>query len=228
MVNLENFRRNFLSASEFGDLAFKEVETLSSDQYWMRSTDRAVKKLIEEVLPLAMVAKYLDIPGRRVRCKYLGESNDDCDGQILVNGEWVTSGFMEASYFVEITSAQFKNEHLKREALARYGSVFDDPNIHREESRLRGDDKIVNKAVACDGDQEVLDSLSWIAKAVQSKMDKRYLRPCILLISLSPGRPLNLGEWMRIVSEFPRDVARQSFDKVFLVDTSAGVVHHAS
>src|ERR1700730_11623472 len=121
MVSLEKFRTDFLTASTFADLAFHEVDALSSDQYWLRSNDRAVKKLVEEVLPLAMVAKFLDIPGRRVCCKYLGESDDSCDGQIIVNGAWVTSGFMEGSYNIEITAAQFKNEHLKREALARYG-----------------------------------------------------------------------------------------------------------
>jgi len=228
VVNLHTFRREFLSASEFSDRAFDEVEELASDQYWMRSTDRAVKKLIEEVLPLAMVARYLDIPGRRVSCKYLGESEDDCDGQILVNGDWVTSGFMEARYYIEITGAQFKNEHLIREALARYGSVFYDPKIHREGSKFRGDDKIISNAVVCDGDQEVLDTLSWINGAVQSKVKNRYLQPCILIISLSPGRPLSLGEWTRIVNEFPRAVTRERFNKVFLVDAIAGVVHHAS
>ena len=228
MVDLDNFRRGFLSASEFADRAFNEVEALSSDKYWMRSTDRSVKKLIEEVLPLAMVARYLDIPGRRVHCKYLGESEDDSDGEILVNGASVTSGFMEGRYYVEITAAQFKNEHLMREALARDGSVFDDPKIHREGSKFHGDDKIVSNAVVCDGDQVVLDSLIWINDAVQSKVNNRYLQPCMLIISLSPGRPLSLGEWARVVSAFPRSVTREAFDKVFLVDTSVGVVHHAS
>jgi hypothetical protein len=228
MVDLNSFRREFLSASEFSDRAFNEMDVLTADQYWMRARDRMVKKLVEEVLPLAMVARYLDIPGRRVSCKYFGESEDDCDGQILVDGEWVTSGFMEARYYVEITAAQFEREHLLREALVRYGSVFDDPKIHREGSKFRGDDRIVSNAVARDGDQEVLDSLSWINAAVQTKVKNRYLQPCMLIVSLSPGRPLSLGEWTRIVNEFPRAVTRERFNKVFLVDASAGVVHHAS
>jgi hypothetical protein len=48
MVDLNSFRREFLSASEFSDRAFNEMDVLTPDQYWMRARDRAVKKLVEK------------------------------------------------------------------------------------------------------------------------------------------------------------------------------------
>src|SRR5258708_7141639 len=166
MADLEQFRRNHLSASTFAQRAFREMESLSAKDYWYRPKRGGVKKLIEEVLPLAMVAKYLDMPGRRVRCKYLGQSNDTCDGLVTIRGEWVNNGWLDSRYFVEVTSAQFHNEHLKREALARYGSVFEDPDIHRVGSRRKGNDRIVSRAVAQDGDAVVTAAVDWVSKAV--------------------------------------------------------------
>ncbi len=230
MTHLDQFRKRFLSAATFAQRAFSEIEKLPTKDYWLRPKKSEAKKLIEEVLPLAMVAKYLDIPGRRVSCKYLGQDGGECDGKIKIKGEWVKSGFLEPCYSVEVTSAQFKNEHYLRESLERYGSVFDDPNICRIGSKKRGNDRIVSRAVAQDGDQVVKDLIDWIAGAVDRKVNQHapYPRPCIFIISLNPWRPLWLSEWLRVIESFPRDIARQSFALTFLVETDRGAVYQAA
>jgi hypothetical protein len=227
MVDLEQFRKRFLTAATFGQRTFKEMEALSHGSYWRRNKRDGSKQLIEEVLPLAMVAKYLDIPGRRVRCKYLGQSDDISDGVIIIKGEWVDSGSLKPRYNIEVTTAQFEREYLMREALARYGSVFDDPDIHRTESRHRGNDQIISRARAHDYDKIVNDAICWIADAVAKKVAIDYPQPCILVIAIEPRRPLHLGEWLTIVRSFPRDVAKCKFDQTFLVHTDVGAVHRA-
>ncbi len=224
MVDLTIFRRS-LTAASFAQRAFKEVEQLSDVEYRLRPSTSNAKKLIEEVLPLAMAAKHLDIPGRRVRCKHLGRSDDECDGVLTFKGEWVTSGFIKPRYNVEITTAQFEKAHYVREALHRYGGVFDDPDINRVGSRARGNDQIVSRAVVQDGDQVVKDSIRWVDKAVNEKVRKSYPEPCILLVWLSSGRPLRLGEWLEVVKSFPRELAKSRFELALLVDTDRGVVH---
>ncbi len=225
MVNLEQFRGRYLNAATFAQRAFKEIESLPANDFWLRPGE--VGRLIQEVLPLAMVAKYLDIPGRRVRCRHLGRSSDKCDGELTIKGEWVNSGWLDQHINVEVTSAQFKNQHLLREALARYGSVFDDPDIIRIGSRMRGNDQIVSHAVAKDGDQEVKDVLHWIKGAVDKKVKKSYPRPCFLVVAIEPGRPLSLSEWLSVVKDFPREVAKRGFDSTFLVHTGVGEIHQA-
>jgi hypothetical protein len=227
MVDLEQFRRSNLSASTFAQRAFREMEGLSAKDYWNRPKRSGAKKLIEEVLPLAMIVKYLDIPGRRVRCRYLGQSDDTCDGLVTISGQWVNNGWLESQYFIEVTSAQFPNEHLKREALARYGSVFEDPGIHRVGSKRKGNDRIVSSAVAQDGDAVVTAAAEWIAEAVDKKAGRSYPKPCCLVIALEPERPLYLAEWLTLVQSFPRDLVKGDFAFTFLVHTGAGDVHHA-
>lgn len=223
-MDMASFRRS-LTAAAFAQRAFKEVEQLPREEYWLRPRDSNAKKLIEEVLPLAMAAKHLDIPGRRVRCKHLGRSDDECDGVITFKGEWVNSGFIKPRYNVEITTAQFEKAHYVREALHRYGGVFDDPDIKRVGSRACGNDQIVSRAVAQDGDQVVKDSLRWVDKAVKEKVRKSYPEPCVLVVSLNPGRPLSLGEWLEVVESFPRELAKSTFEFALLVETDGGIVH---
>jgi len=203
------------------------MERLSSDEFWYRPARNGVKKLVEEILPLAMTAKFLDIPGRRVRCKYLGESDDPCDGAVTFKGGWVDHGFLNPKYFIEVTSAQFPREHLKREALARYGSVFEDPGIYREGSKKKGNDRIVSVAVAQDGDAVVTAVAEWVYKAVRNKLGRSYPKPCWLIVAIEPERPLHLSEWLTLVQGFPRDLVKQDFDSSFLVHTGVGAVYHA-
>jgi hypothetical protein len=172
-----------------------------------------------------MAAKHLDIPGRRVRFKHLGRSDDECDGVIRFKGEWVNSGFIKPLYNVEIPTAQFEKAHYVREALHRYGGVFDDPDIKRVGSRACGNDQIVNRAVVQDGDQVVKDSLRWVDKAVKEKVRKSYPEPCVLIVSLNPRRPLSLGEWLEVVKSFPRELAKSTFEFALLVETDGGIVH---
>lgn len=223
MAHLDQFRKRFLSAATFARRAFREVENLSRDDYLLRP-GREIRPLIQEVLPLAMVAKHLDIPSRRVCCKYLGRTDDDCDGEIMLAGEWVESGFLKPRYNVEVTSAQFEKEHYIREALARYGSVFYDPEIKKE----RGSGQIISRAVVQDGDQIVKDSIRWVKDAVGKKVNKPkpYPQPCILVIALGLERPLGLSEWLSVVSGFPCDIAKRRFDFAFLVHTDVGAVHY--
>lgn len=225
MAHLDQFRKRFLTAATFARRAFREIEGLSNEDYWLRP-GREIKYLIEEVLPLAMVAKHLDIPGRRICCKYLGKTDDDCDGEIVIAGEWVKSGFLKPRYNVEVTSAQFEREHYMREALARYGSVFYDPDIYRE----RGSGQIISRAVAQEGDQIIKDSIRWITTAITKKVEKPkpYPEPCILVIALGLDRPLSLGEWLSIINGFPREIAKRRFDFTFLVHTDVGEVHSVS
>jgi hypothetical protein len=226
VVNLVQFRKRFLTAATFAQRAFREMEALSNESYWQRPKEDHSKFLIEEVLPLAMVAKHLDIPGRRVRCKYLGPSGKS-DGQVKIDGEWVKAGFLKPFYNVEVTLAQFEKAHYVREALARYGSVFDDPDIHRIGLKKWGNGRIVSRAVAKDGDQTIKDSVHWIAKAAAKKIEKSYPQPCLLIIAIDPGRPLALGEWLEVIKSFPRDATRHKFELTFLVHTDVGAVHFA-
>jgi hypothetical protein len=155
---LDRFRRSFLSVPVFVRRAYSVLEALDGDQYRMRSVAGA-KERIEEIIPLAALLKHLEIPDRHVRCRFVG-GDQDHDAQIRISGPEVEHGLIEQRYFVEVTSAIAPYEYLQREALTRYGHVFGGGDIRRIGSKRRGDDQIVSRAVAVDGQAAVENAIT--------------------------------------------------------------------
>src|ERR1043166_1403892 len=194
---LEPFVRKTLPAFEFARLAFEIADNLSANQVYLRP-EPGIKEFLEEVLPIATFAKSWEQPERHVSVEYFGP-NHPHDAVIKLSGTAIDTGFFRSHYNVEVTSAAFEREHLEREALARYGSVFCDPNIHRSGSRRRRDDRIVSEATAQDADTPVKDLQAWVLRAIETKADHSYAKPSILLVRTEPSRPLALSEWCSVV-----------------------------
>lgn len=129
---------------------------------------------------------------------------------------------LEKHYFIEVTSAISPNDYLKREALSRYGSVFGGDNIYRV--RENGDDQIISKAVAEDGDAEILKASDWINKQLKAKAKKTYPSPCLLLIQVEGERPLHLREWAKVAENAQGEVNRKTFVATYLISAWRNVV----
>ena len=141
-IMLRQFRRSYLTASVFVRRAYNAIAALDGDEFRARRDD--VKGLVEEVMPLAVLAKHLENPELQVRCKYVG-GDANHDARLRLSGVPVDQGFFERDYYVEVTSALSPLDYLRREALTRYGSVFVGSEIKRVRSRKRGIDEIVSQ-----------------------------------------------------------------------------------
>ncbi len=219
---LNDFRRSFLTVPVFVRRAYAALEALDDNEYRSRSAD-GVKELIEEVMPLAALLKHLEIPGRHVRCRLVGGDRDH-DAQIRMSGPEVDRGIWEPLYFVEVTSAVFPQDYLRREALTRYGSVFLGPVISRIGSKRKGNDRIVSPAAAEDGDAPVQNAITWVRERLIAKAAKTYPSPCLLVVNVNPDRPLTLGEWSKLVKSVCGSVDRNRFEMALVVDWYSNAV----
>jgi hypothetical protein len=215
MSKLDIFK-NYLTVSEFVRRAYRELETLTNDEYHLRQGE-GNGKLVEEILPLAAFLKHFERPGRSLKCRlFLG--NQNYDAKILLNGYGVEKGYLEDSYFVEVTSAVSPQEYLKREALVRYGS-FAGCSVRRVGSKKKGNDRIEGQG-GNDIDSPVKDALEWTKNALKKKYDKKepYPSPCMLVVQVEPDRPLNLHEWGTVVSGIQNTVDRDKFRATYIVN----------
>jgi hypothetical protein len=219
---LDQFRRGFMSVPTFVRRANTAVEGASAEHFRSRSGE--LKGLIEEVLPLATFLKHLEIPSRRVTAR-LSSDDADHDAQIKVAGPEVDRGFLRAHYFVEITTAASPVEYLRREALNRNGFAFGGSDIRREGSRFRGDDRIISKAVAVDGEAAARDATTWGKDRIEAKSRKHYPTPCILLINVEPEKRLTLGEWYALTSSSTSIVQPGVFSSIYVIDWQAPAAH---
>lgn len=213
---LEDFRKSFLPALEFVGRGYAAVEALGDHEYFLRPRD-GTKELVEEVMPLAALVKHLETPGRSVSCRLVGGDSDH-DGEIRMSGREVDQGFWKPQYFVEVTTALFPKEHLRREALARDGSVFMGPDIARVGSKRQGNDQIVSEAAGEDLDAPLLNAISWVRERLVAKNRNAYPQPCMLVVNVEPDRPLRLSEWSELAKAVHGSVDANSFERTFIVE----------
>jgi hypothetical protein len=135
MSKLDKFT-NFLTTSVFVQRAYRELDSININDYFLRQGD-GTKKIIEEILPLTAFLKHFERPGRRVKCRYF-RNNQNYDAIIKIGGYEVEQGFIDDSYFVEVTLAEEKKyTYLRRESLARYGFVFGGDSIRRVKNKKK-------------------------------------------------------------------------------------------
>lgn len=211
---LEQFRRSFLSSSIFVNRAHVAVGRLTGDTYWTRKGE--AKELIEEVLPIAALLKHLCIPGREVKCR-LAQPYLNHDAELRFAGRDVTRGSHEARYFVEVTSAASKVNHLYRESLATHGYVFGGQKITSTGSKRLGNRSVKSEACAIDHAEMVLDVIRWIRECITAKSTKSYPSPCFLIINLETDRPFDISEWATVIESIADCPDRTKFKRVYLV-----------
>ena len=220
---IEPFVRKALPAFKFAQLAYDIADDLTSDQVYLRK-EPSIKPFLEEVLPIATFAKIWERPGRHLTVEYFGP-NHPYDATVSLCGSEVDEGDIESVYYVEVTSAMFEREHLEREALARDGSVFHDPNIHHVGSRHKGDRRIVSHATAEDGDTSLKELQAWVISAIEAKNSHTYRKPSILIVRSEPSRPLALSEWSSLIAAASSVARASQFDAVVVVDWYSSIVY---
>lgn len=219
---LKNFT-NFITVSVFVQRAYRELDSVDKNNYFLRKGD-GTKKLIEEILPLTAFLKHFERPGRKVKCRYFPD-NHNYDAIIKISGYEVNQRFIENKYFVEVTLAEEEyTEYLRRESLARYGFVFSGNNIRRIKNKKNGTDIIESKPTGHDADFPVKNSIKLVKMALERKNQKAYPSPCILVIEVKPERPLSLSEWVMVKNEVRNSVNRDKFRATFMVDWSTSQV----
>jgi hypothetical protein len=215
-----------LPANTFADLAFDALEAITDDDARIRRVG-AIKPFLEEILPLAIFARYFDMPEKRVHCRYLGESNE-ADAEIVLSGRAVDRSFYPEKIWVEITCAEDGGKaYLRREVLAREGAVFAGGNIERTASRHKKGSTVVSKPEVRDAEAAPRNLGALVRAAIERKISKNYDPKRLLLVRIDPDFPLSPSELCVVVKESQAVSSFQGLSGVFLVECSTGSVIQA-
>ena len=222
-LDLRQFQERSLPASEFADRAFAALEGVPDDiAIHLRVGD--VKKLIEEILPIAVFAKRFDAIERRVHCKYLGASDDDADAEITLNGRAVDLGFYAERLLIEATCAEDDKAYLRREALARHGGVFTGKNIRRIGRRGAPESRIESVPDVRDGGSGPIEMAGAVRAAVDRKAAKKYSPERVLVVRLDPDFPVNDHALARVVQHANLAAKYVGLLAIFIVDCSTASI----
>lgn len=225
-TRLTAFREELLPAALFADRAFAACSALESGaEVFLRTGD--AKNLLEEVLPLAVFAKFFDAIERRVRCRYLGGSGDEADAELVLSGRTVELGFYPSRILVEVTCAEdSKKAYLRREALAVQGGVFLGTDIARSAPRHHPDSRIISRAVAQDPDHYPSELADLVSAAIAKKAGKHYDPPRVLVVRYDPDGFLDPAMLRSMLAAVIVPEGASGISAVFLTDCSSGNVSH--
>jgi hypothetical protein len=137
------------------------------DEQYFERTGQNVKKLIEEVVPVSRLGLFLWTPGSEV---FVTCYVDNEDHEALIEVE----GFAAQSFKVEVTTTESEASTLRRQALAREGTVTLAGPIRKEGRTIIPDyvmidvDEESEKYVECALDRlrEKVNSRRWDGKTV--------------------------------------------------------------
>lgn len=221
-LDLSLFKSELMAPCTFAERAFGALETITDDDARIRRIG-PIKNLMEEILPLAVFARYFDMPERRVRCRYLGDSGTEPDGELVLSGRAVDLGFYPARIEVEATCAEDGKAYLRREALAKHGAVFAGANIARTGRRREAASVIVSRPEVRDGEAAPRDLGALVRAAIDKKVAKGYSPRRLLLVRIDPDFPVASPEMCDVVAAArPQNMA--GLLAVFMVECSTGSV----
>lgn len=214
--DLGYFELRFRRATVFWKRALALLHQLHNQDYLGKRTGTR-KKFMEEVLPLAVLARNLECPGRVVHCKYTGRSHG-ADGTLRLSGSRQLGD--PSRIDVEITTAEPNKAHLHREALRIHGSAFVGPNIWQSGNDNKGNKKIVSSPCASDPETDHLQNVELITRAIvnksKNKSNVNNHEKMLLLVDFHPDNIPNDDEWYSLIVA-TREIAHESgFQSVYI------------
>jgi hypothetical protein len=213
---LDQFRSSFLPVGTFVDSAYNALDTVSVEALYKRGNSETTL-LLQEILPLATFLKKFERPGRRIFCRYAGGGSSPFDAEIRVEGREVELGFLEPSYYIEVTTAEYPEQYLARESLRRYGFVYGGQSTKRIRAP-DGTSDVESHAVARHAGDVAKHLTTLVHDAIVLKAAKSYPEPCLLVVDAVPDKPITLLEWANLAREMTPDLAASRFKGCWIAD----------
>jgi hypothetical protein len=213
VMDLKKFSAKFTDSFEFFKSVYQEASSLTSDE--RLELQRPAKQLLEEILPIALLSQHLRTLDLQIDVLWCGDSQE-YDGKLKLEGKPVNRGLYERQYFVEVTTATSPIRYLQREALLKNRFVNGGDDIHRLGQR---GSPIVSNGQVQNVEAPSRQVIEWIVKCLESKADKTYPTPCILVINVDALEYLSVLDWADVFRAINPKAIESNFTAIFAIDT---------
>jgi hypothetical protein len=176
-------------------------------------TTRRSKKLVEEILPIAMYVQSRYGPGLRLKIKWVG-GGQPYDAILHMSGGTVDNTGLPRRQYLEVTTAVHAHDYLSREHFSREGFSFGAKGTSRDPKNRT----TVSVPYVCVGDEYRTELVGLISSRIAAKSGKDYPQPISLIVQCCVDRPILDGEWEDIVRALRERVRVHTFREVVIVD----------
>lgn len=176
-------------------------------------TSKRSKRMVEEILPLAMYVQSRYGPGLRLKVKWIG-GNQSYDAYVHSSGGEVEHMALPRRQHIEVTTAVHANDYLVREHLNREGFVFGARGTSRDPKTRT----TISAPSVYKNREPQAELVDLISKRIEEKAGKKYPRPTSLIVRCVVGMPILDDEWEYVVRELRNREGKHPFREVILVE----------
>jgi hypothetical protein len=176
-------------------------------------TTKRSKRLVEEILPIAMYVQSRYGPGLRLKVKWVG-GGQPYDAILHTSGSLVEHIGLPRRQYLEVTTAVHPNDYLRREHLSREGFSFGAKGTSRDpKTKTTISVPYVYKNV-----EHKTELVDLISSRITAKSGKEYPKPISLIVQCDVDRPILDEEWGDIVRALRERAIVHSFREVVIVE----------
>jgi hypothetical protein len=181
--------------------------------------DTVVKKLIEELIPIARYIQTRYSQGRRLKIRWI-DGGQHYDAKLLSTGFLVDMQMVPKKQYIEVTTAVHENDHVSRKLIVEKGGSFGTKGIviNKKPKSI-----ISNPYVYRNGEAQI-DLKDRILARIKAKNKINYPSETVLVIQCILDTLLIQHEWDEAINELRGTQFSHNFSEVFLFDSN----HHYS
>lgn len=177
--------------------------------------DKFIKKLIEEILPIARYVQIRYSHGQKIKVKWV-DGSQNYDAYLLVSGPKVESLNIPRKQFLEVTTAVHENDHMARKHLNDKGYVFGVKGV----SKNKNTNEIESVPHVRTNREAEDDFIDIILDRIEYKRHKVYPDNTTLLIQCMFDTPFLETEWAYIVEKIKNANVCHKFKEIVIFDSN--------
>jgi hypothetical protein len=222
-LNLEQFDNRLLDGLEFCRLvyaAFEGVRASPGGAEALRTRPRPVKRLLEELLPIARYVQTNYGPGTYIAVRWI-DGNQRFDAELELTEPQQLYSSWPCKSTVEVTQAAHTKEYLSRELLNRGGPVFGAEGLERIKD-VEGKKSVLSNPTSYQ-DRSYIQTFAAIAlNSIRAKVAKDYPDNTALIVDCELQTAFFRDEWNEMVEQVRDQCPAHRFREIFLTAGGPG------
>jgi hypothetical protein len=224
-ILVSTFDGKIIDGLEFCRLAYEHFESIRQQPggaTTLRTRQRPVKRLIEEIFPICRYVQSIYGPGRYISVKWV--EGKQYDAEIITTGISVEQGHWPGTGKLEVTQAMHKNEYLMREKLSTDGHAFGLDGLNRA---ITEDGKRVVESVptVINNGSYIDDFVEIMMDAILEKISKIYPADTTLIVDCTLNSAYHRLEWEALIRRVREKLPAHKFMQIFACSADG---HYAS
>lgn len=222
---LEPFNDKKIDGLEFCRMVYALFDKICREpdgEHVLRERRGAVKKLVEELLPICRYVQTFYGAGQYLSVRWVN-GNQSFDAKIEARGLMIDHLMWPQISTIEVTQAMHANEHLMRELLNTKGGGFGLDGLTPGKGK-RNSRQIESVPTSYTNQSYIADMCTIIFGAIQAKIvkleDGDYPEGTTLIVDCSLTTVFLPAEWEQLIEMLTRIVPKNNFERIFLIADS--------